>query len=282
VNARYLAKYNTNNASLRGGSSYDDHQSGRMGGSMSMQMPTNNNNLQHLRSWIQLKYIDKYWFEGEGGNDCRPSSAAKSKSKDALTTGRRKIMPKIHEPRTSTPPAPKNDPFSMSSSAFNNNDEAWDPFSGGSSSAANSIADAAAPSLAANAAVPQAAPELWDAFSGGSSSAANFIADAAAPSLAVLAAAPPTSHNNNDEAWDAFSGGSSSTVNFIADVAAPSLAVVNAAPPTSPAAFQANDKMRAFDAFDNLSLKPTPTETASITPVNDEEFSGAATSPFKD
>ena len=179
-------------------------------------------------------------------------------------------------PPTANTPAPQDDPFSFpisSSSAFENGDVSWDAFDVGPSSSA---------------------------------AAANFMADAAAPSSAVVvaASAPPAAFqadfgNFSDQQqqhvinYDASPrlverDTTSTTFDACHGTAAPSLPVVTAVPSAPPAAFQADfgkfsghqqhlynnsaesDRASAFDAFDGLSLKPTPAEIAPIARVNDE------------
>ncbi len=268
MNARYLAKYSNGNASH----------------GASMKMPANNHDLQHLRSWIQSKYIDKYWLEGgeEGANnDRRPSSSAssKSKSKDAsAAAGRRKMMPRVHEPTLvvvpppTAAPAPRaDDPFSfpISSSAFESGGESWVAFNVGPSPAADCIADAAAPSPAAVAAVPPPAPPVA------------FQAD-----FGQFSGQQQQQHMINSNASRLAEGDTTSTFDAFHGTAAPSFSAVAAIPPAPPAAFQAdfghfsgqlqqhvknaeNDRASAFDAFDGLSLKPTPAEIAPIARAHD-------------
>ena len=181
-------------------------------------------------------------------------------------------MPKVHEPTlvavpplTATP-APQDDPFSfpVSSSAFKNSDESWDAFDVGLSSAANSIADASAPAPAVVVAASPAPTAAFQADFGKFSGHQQHIINYDASRLA---------ERDKTSTFDAFHS-----------TAAQSLAVVS---PTPPAAFQAdfgkfsgqqqhlnnsaeNDRASVFDAFDGLSLKPTPAEIAPITHVNDQ------------
>ena len=174
-------------------------------------------------------------------------------------------------PTAATPaPPPQDDPFSFpissSSSAFENSDASWDAFDvvgrPSSSSAANSIvADAAAPSSAVAVAASTAPPAAFQADFG------NFSGQRQNHRL--------PERDKTSAAFDVFHG-----------TAAPSFAAVAAVVPSAPpAAFQAdfgnfsgqlnnnsteNDRASAFDAFDGLSLTPTPTEIAPIARVNDE------------
>jgi hypothetical protein len=176
-------------------------------------------------------------------------------------------------PTAATPaPPPQDDPFSFpissSSSAFKESDVSWDAFDDvvgpSSSSAPNSaVADAAAaPSSAvAVAASPAAPPAAFQADFG------NFSGQRQNHRL--------PERDKTSAAFDVFHG-----------TAAPSCAAVAAVVPSAPpAAFQAdfgnfsgqlnnnsteNDRASAFDAFDGLSLTPTPTEIAPIARVNDE------------
>ena len=174
-------------------------------------------------------------------------------------------------PTAATPaPPPQDDPFSFpissSSSAFENSDASWDAFDvvgrPSSSSAANSIvADAAAPSSAVAVAASTAPPAAFQADFG------NFSGQRQNHRL--------PERDKTSAAFDVFHG-----------TAAPSFAAVAAVVPSAPpAAFQAdfgnfsgqlnnnsteNDRASAFDAFDGLSLTPTPTEIAHIALANDE------------
>jgi len=65
VNAKYLARY--------------DPRSDRM------KAPHNNNDLQHLRSWIKMKYIDKAWCERDAAVQNNVAATRTSSSFDSIT-----------------------------------------------------------------------------------------------------------------------------------------------------------------------------------------------------
>ncbi|KAL9179299.1 hypothetical protein ACHAXT_008589 [Thalassiosira profunda] len=109
VNAHYLARYSSSDR---------------------MKQPQNNNDLQHLREWIRMKYTDKYWSEDRGGR----GGASKAGGKKPKAKGeRRKVMPKAKESPKQTAPAPVADPFGFDDIASNSaaaNDASWDAFGG--------------------------------------------------------------------------------------------------------------------------------------------------------
>jgi hypothetical protein len=77
VNAKYLAKYNA----------------GEMRGRM--RMPSNNSDLNALRTWIQYKYVDKIWFADDGsGSMSAPVGRVPEAPAEVQTAppGRRKII----------------------------------------------------------------------------------------------------------------------------------------------------------------------------------------------
>lgn len=133
VNAKYLANY--------------DARSDRM------KAPQNNTDLQHLRSWIRMKYIDKVWCDktssgsSSGGTASSKSSKSSNKSNGKSKkseSGRRKIMPEVNKP---APAEPAPDlfggfdsivPTSAPTSTANNDDD-WDAFGGSSQN--NAAAD---------------------------------------------------------------------------------------------------------------------------------------------
>ena len=122
-----------------------------------MKPPQNNNDLQHLRSWIRQKYIDKHWCDNkgaDGGGGGRGGTTTNSSSNSSSgtnghsnkSTGRRKIMPKVKINNKEPPvPAqvaePAHDPFGFDSivptSASTANDGGWDAFGGSSQQSSN-------------------------------------------------------------------------------------------------------------------------------------------------
>ena len=171
VNARYLAKYDANAASSASAASgrYYDHNNRHNSNntrnvmaSSTMKSPQNNSDLQHLRSWIQQKYIVKCWYVGEGSGDeegIRGSSST-----------RRKIMPanKVHRPTASLSSLPK-PTSSTTSNTLHSTTVSHD----------DSFFDAIASSSTSTAAMTIKVDDAssWDAFGGSSSSPAAFQAD---------------------------------------------------------------------------------------------------------
>ena len=181
VNAIYLANYNSRNERMKA--------------------PHNNTDLQHLRSWIQKKYIDKLWCDKEKERDSKSASSGstnggaarspnRSKPKSNNETGRRKIMPNVKEqqqpaapaPAASTQPPPDLFGFdsivatSTNANTTNNNDN-WDAFggstqnqsdpfdadfSGMNSTPAASVSAPAPPSASAGQVMVHCHPQLGD------------------------------------------------------------------------------------------------------------------------
>lgn len=75
VNGRYLAKYNSNEVRGR------------------MRMPSNNSDLNALRSWIQYKYVDKIWFMDDGSGSTNAGKVPEAPAEvQTAPPGRRKII----------------------------------------------------------------------------------------------------------------------------------------------------------------------------------------------
>ncbi len=164
VNARYLAKYDANASSSSTGGRYNDysnrHNMRNVIASSTMKPPQNNSDLQHLRSWIQQKYIVKCWYVGDGGDDAGVGAGGGGGGgggAGASELGRKKVMPaKVHRPTSSLSSLPK--PTSapsisgtLHSTAASHDDSFFDAIASSSTDATNKV-------------------DEWDAFGGPSSS----------------------------------------------------------------------------------------------------------------
>ncbi len=184
VNARYLAKYDANaitSTTSATSGRYHDHSNRHNNNinhttrnvimaSSTMKPPQNNSDLQHLRSWIQQKYIVKCWYVG-GGEDEIGAKKAGGPVGAGMTSGgeagRIKIMPtKVHRPTSSSSSLPK--PINKTSTSgtshstnASHDDSFFDAIASSSAAAHNKVNDASS---------------SWDAF-GGSLSPAAFQAD---------------------------------------------------------------------------------------------------------
>lgn len=167
VNARYLAKYDANASSSSTGGRYNDysnrHNTRNVMASSTMKPPQNNSDLQHLRSWIQQKYIVKCWYVGDGGDE---AGVGVGGSGGASEAGRRKIIPtQAHRPTSSLSALPKptsapSKSGTLHSTAASHDDSFFDAIASSSTGATNKV-------------------DEWDAFGGSSSSGtpAAFQAD---------------------------------------------------------------------------------------------------------
>jgi hypothetical protein len=112
VNAKFLARY--------------DPRRDRM------KAPCNNTDLQHLRTWIKKKYIDKSYCAGEDAAAANTTASRSSVSSKSSSSSRRKVTKSTTTP-TAAAPTPAADPFgfdSIAPSSASARDTSWDAFGG--------------------------------------------------------------------------------------------------------------------------------------------------------